>query len=89
MSELEATVRLMSIESDYSISHNCFNEFAGLMKGACPLGNALPSKFSEVKKIVGKLGLTSEKIDCCPYGCMLFYKDDLGLRECKLFHHPR
>ena len=73
MSELEAAERLMSIKSNYNVFHNCFDEFAGLMKEACPDGNSLPSNFSEVKKIVGKLGLTAEKIDCCPKGCMLYY----------------
>ena len=90
MTELEAAVRLMSIKFDYNVSHNSFNEFAGLMKEACMDGNSLPSNFSEVKKIVGKLGLTTEKIDCCHNGCMLYYyKDDLGLCDCKFYHHPR
>ena len=88
MTELEAAVRLMSIKSNYNVSHNCFDEFAGLMKEACPDENSLPSNFFEVKKIVGKLGLTAEKIDCCPNGCMLYYKDDLGLRDCKFYHQP-
>jgi len=39
MTELEAIVRLMSIKSDYNVSHSCFGEFAGLMKEACPDGN--------------------------------------------------
>jgi len=89
MTELEAAVRLMSIKSNYNVSHNCFDEFAGLMKEACLDGNVLPTNFSEVKKIVGKLGLTAEKIDCCPNGCMLYYKDDLDLHDCKFCHHPR
>lgn len=89
MSELEAAVRLVSIKSNYNVSHNCFSEFTGLMKEACPPGNALPSKFSKVKKVVWKLGLTAEKIGYCPNGCMLYYRDDLGLRECKLCHHMR
>jgi len=89
MTELEVAVRLISIKSDYNVFHNCFDEFARLMKEACPDGNSLPSNFSEVKKIVGKLGLTAEKIDCCPNGCMLHYKNDLGLRDCKFYHHPR
>ena len=82
-------MRLMSTKSDYNIFHNRFNEFAVLMKEACRSRMLCLSKFSGVKKIVGKLGLTAEKIDCCPNGCMLYYKDDLGLRECKLCHHPR
>ena len=62
MSELEAAVRLTSIKSDYNVSHDCFNEIAGIRKEACPPRNALPSEFSEVKKNVGKLGLTVEKL---------------------------
>jgi len=89
MTELEARVRLMSIKFDYNVSHNCFGEFARLMKEACPDGNILLSNFFEVKKIVGKLRLTNEKIDCCPNGCMLYYKDDLRLRDCNFYHHPR
>jgi len=88
MTELEATVRLISIKFDYNVSHNCFDEFAGLIKEACPDGNVLPSNFSEVKKIVGKLRLTVEKIDCCPNKCILYCKDDLDLRDCKFCHHP-
>ena len=88
MTELEAAVRLTSIKSDYNVSHNCFDEFAGLMKEACPDGNRLPSNFSKVKTIMGKLGLTAEKIDCCPNNCMLYHKDDLGLRDYKFYHHP-
>jgi len=54
-----------------------------------PKWNILPSNFSEVKKIVEKLGLTAEKIDYCPNGSMLYYKDDLGLRDCKFCHQLR
>ena len=59
MTELEAAVRLMSIKSDYNVSHNCFDEFAGLIKEACTDGNILPNNFSKVKKIVEKLLTTN------------------------------
>ena len=59
------------------------------MKKECSDGNILPSNFSEVNKIVGKLGLPTEKIDCSPNGCMFYNNDDLGLRDCKFCHHPR
>ena len=35
------------------------------------------------KKLVSKLGLKSEKIDCCINDCMLFYKDFSEDLECK------
>ncbi|WVZ21047.1 hypothetical protein V8G54_008369 [Vigna mungo] len=46
------------------------------------------------KKCVSKLGLQSQRIDCCVDGCMLFYdneygKNDGALLECKICGKPR
>ncbi|XP_004505399.1 uncharacterized protein [Cicer arietinum] len=38
---------------------------------------------------VPQKGLKVEKIDCCKKGCMLYYKDDNKLSECKKIHSPR
>lgn len=46
------------------MSQNCFNKVMGLMKEMCPPNNFVPSKFSEAKNLVSKLGLTYIKIDC-------------------------
>ena len=54
--ELEAIVRLTSIESNYIIAHNIFNVFARLMKVACPTRNE-PYILYGVKKIIVKFRL--------------------------------
>ena len=88
-SELSVAVRMMSIKSDNNISQHCFNQFMGLMKEISPPGNLIPSDFYKTKKLVSKLGLSAKKIDCCFNGCMLYYKDDESLIDCKFCGHPR
>ena len=66
-----------------SMSQICSNAVMQLMKEACPSSNYAPSKFSDAEKLVRKLGLTSVKIDCCINGCMLYYKNDAHLQQCK------
>ncbi|KAL0294870.1 UNVERIFIED_CONTAM: hypothetical protein Sradi_6864100 [Sesamum radiatum] len=36
-----------------------------------------------MKKLIKNLGLPIEKIDACRNGCMLYWKDDVGLEYCK------
>ncbi|CAK8571161.1 unnamed protein product [Lathyrus sativus] len=38
---------------------------------------------------VPQKGLKVKKIDCCKNGCMLYYKDDSKLSECKFCNAPR
>ena len=56
-----------------------------------PTKDCLPKSCYEATKLVSKLGMLVEKIDCCENGCMLFYKEDSELVECrhckeKMFH---
>ena len=71
------------------MSHKTFNEMAELMKMTSHPENVIPSDYGKVKKIVSRLGLTSKKIDCCVNGCMLYYKDDKNLNECKFCEEAR
>ncbi|KAG8373326.1 hypothetical protein BUALT_Bualt11G0012600 [Buddleja alternifolia] len=54
-----------------------------------PKGHKLPDSFYSSKKVVAPLGLGVDKIDACENDCMLYWKDDKVLRECKICHHPR
>ncbi|XP_059292682.1 uncharacterized protein LOC132046145 [Lycium ferocissimum] len=49
----------------------------------------IPKSYYEAKRSVSKLGLSYDRIHCCPNGCMLFYKKDADLNECKLCGHAR
>ena len=39
--------------------------------------NTMVSNFYQAKRLMQKLGLGYLKIDCCPNGCMLYYKENL------------
>ncbi|KAM3380907.1 hypothetical protein P3S68_006480 [Capsicum galapagoense] len=82
-SKLSVAIRLLSIKSDYSISQEGMNSIIGLLDELNPNKLDLPKDFYTTKKLVSKLGLSSERIHCCEKGCMLFYKEDANLEHCK------
>nr|XP_016453702.1 PREDICTED: uncharacterized protein LOC107778035 [Nicotiana tabacum] len=88
-SKLSVAVRLLSIKSDSSISQAGMDSIISLMNELNPNKIDLPKDFYTTKKLVSKLGLSSERIDCCEKGCMLFYKDDAALENCKFCNQPR
>ncbi|XP_059310954.1 uncharacterized protein LOC132062391 [Lycium ferocissimum] len=80
---LSVAVRLLSIKSDANISIAGMNAMIGLMKELNP-NLDIPDDYYKAKKLVSKLGLSSMKIDCCEKGCMLYYRDDADLENCKV-----
>ncbi|KAF3646878.1 hypothetical protein FXO38_18938 [Capsicum annuum] len=88
-SKLSIVVQLLSIKSDYSISQEGMNFIIGLMNELNLNKRDLPKDFYTTKKLVSKLGLSSERIHCCEKGCMLFYKEDSNLGHCKFCNQPR
>ena len=88
-SELSLAVRMLAIKSEANQSQNSFDQWATLMSEISPEPSSVPKNFYQAKKLVSKLGLKSEKIDCCLKGCMLYYKDDADLTQCKFCESPR
>ncbi|KAL0313629.1 UNVERIFIED_CONTAM: hypothetical protein Sradi_5762200 [Sesamum radiatum] len=54
-----------------------------------PKGHKLPDNFYSSKKVIAPLGLGVQKIDACENDCMLYWKEDKEMQECKICHHPR
>ncbi|XP_019237604.1 PREDICTED: uncharacterized protein LOC109217792 [Nicotiana attenuata] len=79
--KLSVAVRLLSIKADSSISQAGMDSIIGLMNELNPSNIDLPKDFYTTKKLVSKLGLSSERIDCCEKGCILFYKDNAPLEN--------
>jgi hypothetical protein len=71
------------------MSQACFNDVIKFMKESSHPENLIPSNFRETKKLAAGLGLSKVKIDCCIGGCMLYYKEDINLKECKFCNEPR
>ncbi|PKI31102.1 hypothetical protein CRG98_048501 [Punica granatum] len=45
--------------------------------------------YYDIRKLVPRLGIVQQKIDCCESGCMIHYKDDENLQSCKFCGTPR
>ncbi|KAG5585376.1 hypothetical protein H5410_045810 [Solanum commersonii] len=65
--------------------HRC--EYSELSETSSP-DNKIPLDYYRAKKLVSGLGLTSQKINCCVNGCMLYYKADKEMTECKFCKEP-
>ncbi|XP_027187904.2 uncharacterized protein [Cicer arietinum] len=87
--ELSASITMLGLKSKHNMSHACFDDVMKFMKESSHPENIIPSNFRETKKLVAGLGLSKIKIDCCIDGCMLYYKDDINLKECKFCNGPR
>ncbi|XP_021735706.1 uncharacterized protein LOC110702311 [Chenopodium quinoa] len=84
MSVLEIASRITSLKCEYNFPHRCVDGFASLMNEAILDNNNMGETFYEVKKVVNGLELPHEKIHACPKGCMLFWKDDVNLSNCRV-----
>ena len=59
------------------------------MHESCPVDNRVPKNYSKWKNKVRSLRLDLQTIDYCRSGCMLYFKEDLALENCKFRDLPR
>ncbi|KAI9074357.1 hypothetical protein K1719_043651 [Acacia pycnantha] len=88
-SSLSATLATLSLKTDHHMSERNYNEMMQIMTKIVPKDSNLPKDFYQAKKKVKELGHGCEKIHCCPRGCMLYYKDDAEMTDCKFCGHDR
>jgi hypothetical protein len=86
---LSISVQLLAIRSNWHVPQRGIDFVAQMLKTVCPIQKCLPENCYQATQLVSKLGLKVEKIDCCKNGCMLYYKDDNKLSECKFCYAPR
>ncbi|KAK9064523.1 hypothetical protein SSX86_015905 [Deinandra increscens subsp. villosa] len=82
-SKLEAATNFLSWKSRFNVSTACYNHNISMVKALLPEENKLPDSFYDTKKSLEKLSLPKERIDVCKNHCMLFYKQDNTLTQCK------
>ena len=88
-SELSASLQLLTIKAEHNLSQEAFNKIVQFCKETWPPDNRMPQNYYRTKKMVEKLGLSYEKIDCCVDGCMLFYNADIDAKKCKFCGEDR
>ncbi|RYR13589.1 hypothetical protein Ahy_B04g070503 [Arachis hypogaea] len=82
-SRLSLASRMLSIKSEGNQSQGSFDQWATLFREMQTTPNKIPTNYYEAKKIFFQLGFKEVKIDCCVNGCMIYYKEDKDLRQCK------
>ncbi|WMV15129.1 hypothetical protein MTR67_008514 [Solanum verrucosum] len=88
-SALSVAVRLVNIKSDWNVPNDAMDSMVDLLGELVNLEFNIPKNFYQAKRLVSKLGLTYDRIHCCVNGCMLFYKTDSELENCKFCGHTR
>jgi len=88
-SALSVAVRLMNIKSDWNVPNAAMDSMVDLLGELVNPEFNIPKNFYQAKRLVSKLGLTYDRIHCCVNGCMLFYKTDSELENCKFCGHAR
>ncbi|XP_073222512.1 uncharacterized protein [Cicer arietinum] len=88
-SMLSICAQLLAIRSNWHVPQKGIDFVTKILQSVCPVPPCLLDKYYQTTQLVSKVGLKVEKIDCCKKGCMLYYKDDNKLSDCKICHSPK
>ena len=89
LSKLSLAARMMNIKTDHNLPQVCMDAWAELFKEYLPQDNLSAESYYEIQKLVSSLGLPSEQIDVCIDNCMIYWRKDAELLECKFCKKPR
>ncbi|KAL0327817.1 UNVERIFIED_CONTAM: hypothetical protein Sangu_1859700 [Sesamum angustifolium] len=88
-SQLSPVARLVNIKAENNMFERCYDQVSQWASDLLPRDHTLPSDYYHTKKLIRDLGMPVEKIHACKNGCMLYWKDDIGLEYCKFCGDPR
>ena len=89
ITELETSMRLLSIKSAHNMSQRCFDKVVDLMKDIRHSESDIPKNYHQQLRKVRDLGMDVQEIDYTSNSCMLYYKQDEGLSASKFCGHSR
>jgi hypothetical protein len=69
---LQVVTRLMTMESKYNFSNQCYNDIVKLIIDLIPMKHNMSKDLYQSKKIVSGLDMNYEKINVCEKNCILF-----------------
>ncbi|KAL0307413.1 UNVERIFIED_CONTAM: hypothetical protein Sangu_3032700, partial [Sesamum angustifolium] len=82
-SQLGVVAELVDIRADGHISERIYDRISQWSNRILLPYHTLLGDYYSMKKLIKNLGLPIEKIDACRNGCMLYWKDDVGLEYFK------
>lgn len=89
LSQFSVAARMANIISEHNIPLQAIDKIAAVMKHTCPEGDKIMETVNEAKLLVSACTLLHHKIDVCPNGCMLFWKEAAHLQNCDLCKESR
>ena len=84
ISQLDAISQALNDKTRYHTTRAGFEASLNTYGNMLPDGHCLPKTMHEVKKLLGSLNMDYQKIDCCPKGCLLFWKQFANDKYCSL-----
>ncbi|KAL0427892.1 UNVERIFIED_CONTAM: hypothetical protein Slati_2964000 [Sesamum latifolium] len=78
-----------NIKAENNMSERYYDQVSQWASDLLPRDDTLPSDYYNTKKLIRDLGLPVEKIRACKNGCILYWKDNIGLEYCKFCDDPR
>ncbi|XP_019185969.1 PREDICTED: uncharacterized protein LOC109180715 [Ipomoea nil] len=87
--ELAYTLRMMNIKTTFNIPQLAMDQIFQYINHLMGPDNRVPTRYYDAKKLLTKLGLGHEKIDCCVNNCMLYYKSEINDKHCKFCGETR
>ena len=88
LSKLSLGARMMNIKTDHNLPEVCMDAWAELFKEYFPGDNLCAESYYEIQKLVHSFGLPLEMINVCTYNCMIYWRKDAELLECKFCKKP-
>ena len=87
INRLQAGIVMLNMANLYGVPHTFMDELLSFLSTVLlPQSNCLPRNTYEMKKMIMKMGLEHEAIDCCPHGHILYegveHKDLLQCPKC-------
>ncbi|KAJ8752117.1 hypothetical protein K2173_001792 [Erythroxylum novogranatense] len=89
MTQLSSIAQILNIKSEGHISDRCFENILEWYNESLPADHTMVDSFYNMKKLIRGLGLPVEKIDYCRIGCILYWGNNMNLKQCKFCGQPR
>ena len=70
-------VRLLAHKANYGVADKGVDDITEMLLDVTPFKDNFPETYYDAERLVMKLGLKVDKIDCCINGCMLFYDNEI------------
>ena len=84
ISQLDAISQCLAVKCQHNATRSHYEDSLRTTSNMLPEGHCLPKSFHETKKLMKELNMDYERIDCCPKGCVLFWKQFAGDKYCSV-----